>query len=185
MTRWGARVIAFDVRFEQNRTASDDEDFASAVREAGNVVLFAYLAKETHAGSDEQTEVISERIVPPIPSLADAAAGSAPFPLPKLPVSVHQYWLFKPEAGDAPTLPVVAMQVFARREYRRALNPLLRAQLLQPDPGLDEFQRVRAIRQLVQSRVDVMPYLHARLRSKPGRRTACSRRLVGDLQRAG
>ncbi|MGH6635736.1 MAG: CHASE2 domain-containing protein, partial [Gammaproteobacteria bacterium] len=135
LTRWGARVIAFDVRFEQNRTASDDEEFASAVREAGNVVLFAYLAKQRHAASDGQTEAFSERIIAPIPALADAAAASAPFPLPKLPVKVHQYWLFKPEAGDAPTLPVVAMQVFARPEYRRALDPLLRAQLLQSDPG--------------------------------------------------
>ena len=167
LTRWGARVIAFDVRFEQNRTVSDDEEFASAVREAGNVVLFAYLAKETHAASDGQTEAISERIIPPIPSLADAAAGCAPFPLPKRPVKVHQYWLFKPEAGDAPTLPVVAMQVFARAEYRRALDPLLRGQLLQSDRGLDEFQRVRAIRQLVQSQPDLMAHLHARLRSRP------------------
>lgn len=167
LTRWGARVIAFDVRFEQGRKASDDEELARAIREAGNVVLFAFLAKETHPASDGQTEAVIERIIPPIPLLADAAAGSAPFPLPKLPVKVHQYWLFKPEAGDGPTLPVVAMQVYARPEYRRTLEPLLRTQSLQSDQGLDEFQRVRAIRQLFQSQADLMPHLSARLRSRP------------------
>jgi adenylate cyclase len=56
-------------------------------------------------------------LVPPIPPLAKSALALAPFPLPKIPVKVSQYWTFKTEAGDAPTLPVVVFQIFALPVY--------------------------------------------------------------------
>jgi adenylate cyclase len=45
--------------------------------------------------------------------LAEAAAGLAPFALPKVPVQVSRYWTFKAGAGNAPSLPVVAFHVYA------------------------------------------------------------------------
>jgi adenylate cyclase len=106
----GASVIAFDVMFQEPRDPAGDKVFASALRRAGNVVLFEYLKKEIlPTGSESGAELIIEQRIPPVTVLADAALAIAPFALPKVPVKVSQVWLFKPEAGDAPTLPMVAL----------------------------------------------------------------------------
>jgi adenylate cyclase len=57
--------------------------------------------------------------------LAREAAATAPFPLPKLPVQLSQIWLFKGSAGDIPTLPVAALQVYAntfRKDWLHLLS---------------------------------------------------------------
>ncbi len=58
------------------------------------------------------SEVSIERLVLPNRLLAESAVAHAPFPLPKVPVRVSQYWTFKTGTGDTPTLPIVAFQVF-------------------------------------------------------------------------
>jgi adenylate cyclase len=120
LTRAGAKVIAFDVFFAEPRAGADDARFADAMARARNVVLAKYLVRETvpldrHDPSGGRLNV--ERLASPVPILADAAAGSAPFPLPKLPVRLSQYWKFTSAAGGVPTLPVVALQVFGLEEY--------------------------------------------------------------------
>lgn len=120
LTHAGAKVIAFDVFFAEPRVAADDAQFADAMRRARNVVLAKYLVRETvpfdrHVASGDRLNV--ERLASPVPILADAAVGSAPFPLPKLPVRLSQYWKFTSAAGGVPTLPVVAFQVFGLEEY--------------------------------------------------------------------
>jgi adenylate cyclase len=126
----GARVIAFDIIFDEPRSPEDDTAFAKAVSEAGNVVLFEYLKKESVPISDRAGtptgELAIERLVPPIPQLARSAVALAPFPLPDLPVKVSQVWTFKTGAGDVPTMPVIVFQIFALSAYDQLLT-LLRA----------------------------------------------------------
>lgn len=126
----GASVVGFDIHFEESRDPVQDAYLARAVEAAGNVVLFEYLRKEAHPlinGAGESTEVLTESLIPPMPALARAAVATAPFPLPKVPVKVSQYWLFKEGAGDAPTMPVVMFQLHALDAYpdlRRMLQDL-------------------------------------------------------------
>lgn len=124
----GAAVIAFDIIFDESRNAEHDRVFGEAIRQAGNVVLFEYLRRETLALRDDSggslAEMDIEQRVPPIPVLAGAALGLAPFPLPKVPAKVSQFWLFKSEGGKVPTLPVTAFQVFALSAYDSLLAPV-------------------------------------------------------------
>jgi adenylate cyclase len=128
----GASVIAFDIFFGSPR-GEDDTRLADAMRRAGSVVLVEYLARETVPvdGGRLAGPVVLEQRLPPTPPLHEAALATAPFPLPKVPVRVSQYWTFKPGAGGAPTLPVVAFQTYALDAYddlvrlvERASGPL-------------------------------------------------------------
>ena len=100
----GARVISFDLTFVTPAAdPAEDEAFAQAIRAAGNVVL------------TEAMHSVDERAVietPPIPILADAALGHAPFLLPKE-SRIDQYWShFQRKAGGTPTLPVLTFHAF-------------------------------------------------------------------------
>jgi adenylate cyclase len=125
LTKKGASVIAFDILFEESRSAEEDAQFAKTIQRAGNVVLCACLRRETVSIRDARGSpsgiVNIEKLAPPISPLAESAIAFAPFPLPKVPDQVTQYWAFKSGAGDAPTLPVVAFQVFAREVHDRFL----------------------------------------------------------------
>jgi adenylate cyclase len=137
LRRAGAAVIAFDVIFNEPQSEKEDAAFASAVADAGNVVLAASLRQKTvlvsGAPEDEPRELILEQLDPPIAKLADAAAGLAPFPLPEVPLTLRQYWKFKPGAAHVPTLPVVVTQV-AARDAQAGLRRLLRKVGL-PEPS--------------------------------------------------
>ncbi len=120
LTHHGARVIAFDIIFDEPRDAHKDQQFAEAIRNAGNVILFQYLKR-----NQVDTDFVVESLVAPIPELAEAAAALAPFPLPKVPARVSQAWIYKVTAGDAPTLPVVALQLYSQpvlEEFMRMLR---------------------------------------------------------------
>ena len=117
----GVAVIVFDMTFNKPDTLKNDNLFAQAIRNAGNVVLCECLKKVSAPLIDKNGkhtgELIIERAVPPIPVLAQSALALAPFPLPKVPVRLNQYWTFKTEAGDTPTLPVTVFQIFAFEMY--------------------------------------------------------------------
>jgi len=120
LARAGAKVIVFDVFFAEARPGAEDARFADAVARARNVVLAKYLVRDTvplGRGDAAGGQLSVERVVSAVPILGDAAAGAAPFPLPKLPVRLSQYWKFTSAAGGVPTLPVVALQVFGAEEY--------------------------------------------------------------------
>lgn len=114
----GAAVIALDLIFDRRRESDPDQDheLARAIADA-EVVLLEYLRSANRelatADGDVQGLVRTEQVVQPLPELVEAAAGLAPFPLPKVPARVSQFWAFKPGAGGRPTLPVVALQRFA------------------------------------------------------------------------
>lgn len=115
LSRQGAAVIVFDLLFAAAR-GEDDDLFSEAIARAGNVVLFEQL--EGGAVGDGQAWL--EQRLPPLPILANAARGLAPFPLPKIPVQVRAYWTFKTGAGDVPTIPIVALQLYAQQRWRDA-----------------------------------------------------------------
>src|SRR3569623_248905 len=101
----GVAAIAFDIHFKEPRDG--DDVLAAAMRRAGNVVLFAYLERDATAFAQ------TERLIPPTPILASAAAAAAPFALPKLPVRVNRYWAVQDSAGGAATLPLAALEQYS------------------------------------------------------------------------
>jgi adenylate cyclase len=117
----GASVVVFDMMFHEQGPLEQDNLFAQAIRKAGNVVLCQGLQTKTVPLTDKlgrnKGELIIERLIQPIPSLERSALALAPFPLPKVPVKVSQYWTFKTEAGDTPTLPVTVFQIFVFDVY--------------------------------------------------------------------
>lgn len=127
----GAKVIAFDLMFATPSTdKSDDAALAAAMRKAGNVLLVAALRGSEAPlpdtpGAGSGTHSL-ESVAPLLPNVANAAAAYAPFPLPKN-ARVDAYWTFKYGAGDLPSLPAAALQVYALGCYSQLLERWRRA----------------------------------------------------------
>ncbi len=124
LARQGARVIAFDMLFDEPRGADDDQALARSIGNARNVVLVEALKKDSislgNASAQATTqEAIIEHVAPSLPLFTSKALATAPFPLPKVPVKVSRFWTFKAGAGDAATLPAVTFQAFALPTYDR------------------------------------------------------------------
>jgi len=121
LSRQGASAIAFDLLFNESHSEEEDMLFANSMRNARNVVLAELLRSERIPLSDKEGpargEVAMIQKVPPVPILAQMAAAVAPFPLPKVPVRVNQYWKFKTDSGNTPTLPVVLFHIFSLDVY--------------------------------------------------------------------
>jgi adenylate cyclase len=117
----GAAAIVFDLYFTEARAAGEEDALAEAIRRAGNVVLAELLkVKEIPASPRGRVPGQDHRIVQsvkPIDKISQAAFATAPFVLPRMPVRVNQYWTFLPDAGDSPTFPIVAFQLYALRVY--------------------------------------------------------------------
>ena len=116
----GAAVITFDVHFLEPRSINDDIFFAEAVKKSRNVVLAdVLLAKEvpSNMNGSFSAEHSIVKISKPMPLLGSSAVATAPFVLPRIPFKVNQYWTFQTEAGDVPTFPVVAFQLFSMNVY--------------------------------------------------------------------
>ena len=111
LVKQGAAVIAMDLFLGEPRTPEEDSALAEAISRAKRVILFqnAKYLTQTIGGS----EVSIVKIISPLEPFADAASGLAPFPLPKTPGGVRQFWAFFTEGGGVPTLPAVAMQLYA------------------------------------------------------------------------
>ncbi|HEY2921079.1 MAG TPA: adenylate/guanylate cyclase domain-containing protein [Candidatus Binatia bacterium] len=127
----GAKVITFDVYFVDPSSSTEDNLLAEAIRKAGNVVLAEQLkAKDISASNDTGVFTGPHRIVEskkPIFPVSRHAVATAPFVLPKLPVKVNQYWAFQTAAGDSPTFPIVAFQLYALTAYDEFFRLLERA----------------------------------------------------------
>jgi adenylate cyclase len=128
LVREGAQVIAFDVHFLEARSAVDDNLFAKAISNAKKVVLCEPLAAKEVPLSGEGSSFADVhsivKIVKPLALFADPAIATAPFPLPRIPFKVSQYWTFQTGAGDAPTLPVVVFQLFTLQVYEPFIHLL-------------------------------------------------------------
>lgn len=112
----GAGVIAIDVYFARPRMGAGDAALASAIADAGNVVLFGRMDRRVQAlaGPGGDGQVLLDRMRRPHKRFADAAAAVAPFVLPKAPLRVDTIWMFHPSAPTLATLPAAAIQVQAR-----------------------------------------------------------------------
>lgn len=119
LARAGARVVAFDVHFKEPRTAEDDAMLAAAIESAGNVILTESLEIHEIPLSEENRDLLHNvvTITRPIDLLADAARTTVPFTLPRIPFKVNQYWTFQRSAGDSPTVPVIANQIYCIQAY--------------------------------------------------------------------
>jgi adenylate cyclase len=117
LTRRGAAVIVFDMDFRQPKDKSADEILSDAIQRSNRVVLFQHLNGRRQPIEDsagrEHGSVWVESLESPLPMFAQVARGLGPFPLPKLDAAVDQFWTFKSSARDAPTMPVVALQLYA------------------------------------------------------------------------
>ena len=111
--RRGVKAIAFDITFEDN--ANWDADLAASIDLAGNVVLLStYQIKDGVATRDR----LSTRLI-------SVARGIGPWLLAKDPSRrVDRYWTFNPQLNNAPTLPVVTLQVCARPLLPTLFNAL-------------------------------------------------------------
>ena len=117
----GAAAIVFDLYFTEPRAAGEDDALVETMHRAGNVVLAELLkVKEISASPRGRLLGQDHRIVQsikPVERISQAAFATAPFVLPRMPVRVNHYWTFVPDAGDSPTFPVVAFQLYALGVY--------------------------------------------------------------------
>jgi adenylate cyclase len=124
----GAAIVAFDLIFHDSQSPSHDKALAAAIAKAGNVILTQPIDRQVvpllNSSDSRITQVNIEKMVSAIPIIAEAALGQAPFPLPKIPVKLNQFWRFSPGSGDVPTLPVVAMNVYAVEAFDTFLDIL-------------------------------------------------------------
>ena len=131
-----AAVIAFDITFFEPGNVQDDRRFADAIRQAGNVILCEYV-KSVYVPVSQNRHYLTlgvniEKVMPPIPLLARSAAALAPFPLPKVPRKVAQYWTFKSIPQETATLPVATFEIFTSDlggEFRRLLLTSLNSRI--------------------------------------------------------
>ncbi len=110
----GAAVIAFDLSFDAPREQAQDAALVEAVARAGNVILLERLDTDTIDLGGGAAPMQKEARISPIEPLARAALATAPFPLPRVPIKLSQFWVFGRAADDVPTLPAVAVHAYAR-----------------------------------------------------------------------
>ena len=170
VTRRGASTVVFDFDFQIPKKAADDAAFAAAMDASGRVVLAEKLLGKRqpllNAQGQASGSVWLEKLVPPVPALAAAARGLGSFPLPKVEVAVHEFWVFKPSVGSAPTMPAVAFQIHALAAYRSLLT-------VAPDVGLPAAPAaaaragmLRGFMLALRQRFQAEPTLAARLRAR-------------------
>ena len=173
---YGAAVIAFDVHFAESGDLAEDEAFADAIREAGNVILYEKLRRQIlykGEGTGTLDNVEGDIHLPPVPHLSEAALAIAPFPLPKKPVRISQAWLFKGSAGDTPTFPVVALQAMTLNTYDQLVLLLQRSSAGMEDrlPSTSDqivpfgglVKTIQTTRELFQEQPFSIPYLLSKL----------------------
>ncbi len=105
LVQQGVSTIVFDIFFQRGRNPDEDQMLARSVALSERVVLVQKVER------DNSGEIMIDKLVSPAGTIAAASIGVAPFPLPKIPNRVSQFWKFHSGAGDVPTLPVVSLQV--------------------------------------------------------------------------
>ncbi len=132
LNKAGARVIAFDIFFKQARDEKHDLAMATAIKQAGNVVLFAKLRRELLNISGQTPKTLSadnifsiETIHSPLALFKESALAVAPFTLPKFPAKVTRFWTFRSTSGDTPTIPLVALHYYLQPELNTFIQSTL------------------------------------------------------------
>lgn len=92
----GVSIIAVDLDLVEPRAPAEDSALATAIERANRVVLVERIERETiRVGPPE---MLKDQLLPPIAAFSEAAIGLAPFPLPKVPARVAQFWAFRRHA---------------------------------------------------------------------------------------
>jgi adenylate cyclase len=157
----GAAVIAFDIFLGTPHSHSEDNLFAEAINKARNVVLCECLKSEKIPLTDKGRaagDLNIVKLLPPIPIFVQSAVATAPFPLPKVPVKVSQYWMFKTAAGDTPTLPVVVFQMSMMQLYDEFIHLLEKVSPLQANKlprDRDAILSTKSVKKLIQDIRDI------------------------------
>ena len=124
----GAAVIVFDMIFHEPQDAINDQTLATAMHHAGNVVLTQTIDHQTvpitDGGPFPEARLTIERLITATPAISSAAVAQAPFPLPKVPIKLNQFWCFRKVSGNKPTLPVLVMHLWAKRAFLDFLHLL-------------------------------------------------------------
>lgn len=174
LTQAGARTIVFDLIFDTpSAIVAYDHKLALSMKTAGNIVLVERLVYEdtalsTDAKEKNYTRMVKEGPMPLLPLIADAVQAHAPFPLPKK-ERVNHYWVFKPDAGDMPTIPTVVLQIFALPLYKdfirllRTVNPAYAAQLPTHKEAADIEDLIFTLRDLFLNETDLAHRLKTEL----------------------
>jgi len=119
----GATAIGFDIIFDEQRQQEHNQRFAEGMRKANNVVLFQYIRQQDAKDKvNGITQGRIEKLISPIPILAESAQGLSPFPLPKVPAKVNHFVLYKDGLGNIPTLPVTMLQLHARSVHSELIE---------------------------------------------------------------
>ena len=176
LTKEGAEVIIFDIHFIESREVDTDNDrvlddieFAEAIKKAGRVVLAEPLtAREVPlSGKGESPVGVHNivKIVKPLESLSRAAIATAPFPLPRMPFKVNQYWTFQTGAGDSPTFPVVAFQLFTLQLYEEFVHLLEKVSPIYPGklPGKSDTTSVKKLMRTIREIFESNPLIAERM----------------------
>ena len=133
-------LVTFDFIFSEARLndQSGDTRFAQAIAAAGNVFLYKQLALDIKTirsfplQDREQTVVegVQEQLISPLEKFSQGALGSGPFPLPRVPTKVSQFWTFKKSVDNLPTVVSLALQAYLW-PFNTSLDDLMR----RVDPG--------------------------------------------------
>ncbi len=109
----------------------------------------------------------------PLPTIHQAAAATAPFALPKVPVMVNQFWTFHTSAGDLPSLPSVALEYYAAQDHGQLLDifaelaPQQAGELQASFDGLNKFERIVKLRSFFKQQAVITQALLEVLRERP------------------
>ena len=106
LVRSGARAIGFDLLFERPGDPAEDAALSAALARAGNVVLAERVVRNPVRAGNGAVLGSVDRLIRPLPALAEAAWATAPFVLPKTPDGVYEFWAFPGGAGGQASMPV-------------------------------------------------------------------------------
>jgi len=125
LTARGAKAIVFDIFFKEPGNELEDEKLASAIKKAGNVILFSQLKRKilSQQGRSPQFQDLKksiniESLIYPADTIAAAPVALAPFALLKYPQQVTRFWTFRVPAGEIPNIPVMAFQLASMEHYK-------------------------------------------------------------------
>jgi adenylate cyclase len=168
----GVSAVAFDVEFFRHGVADEDDlKFGQALTRARRVVL----VQRFEVARTEGREIWGRRN--PIPSLADAAFGLAPVPVPDAPF-VSWFWSFLPTPGlgDVPSMPAVVLQIHAMPVLGSFLDLLRRAGV----KGLEEIPQTTADIRTPADLLRVMQTIRRQVIANPSAASTVRARLRAD-----
>ncbi|MCP5364099.1 MAG: adenylate/guanylate cyclase domain-containing protein [Hyphomicrobiales bacterium] len=169
----GASLIVFDLTFETAQTLEEDAAFALAMARSKRVLLVERIerSRQPILEPDGRTSgwIWIDKIRRPSTIFANAAVGIAPFPLPKVPARVNQFWAFLRDGANTPTLPSAALQAHGLDAHPQWLRLLDQSGLKPLGATADEPRfrawtiQVQELARVLRRAFDSDPQLHGKV----------------------